>query len=331
MKKLIEQIQDRNIAVSDLLRNAKIIAIKLNQEKILKWINLELDGYGEDNHDYPPYRKLSGKAKFYNPYYQSWLPVVITNPDQEKILLNMCTNQGIEQIEELLKSEAQEYLMPYSVSVAKIILEGSPFQTEVALVVGRPSLIGILNKVRNLLLDWAIENQDESQNKKTEINNDSLEDLIKKGENFSLEFKSSLRWNYRNNQPDTELEYVIAKTISAFLNSDGGKLLIGVDDKGSVLGLEKDYSTLKENNFDKFSLKLVETVNNYLGVKYNKFIKIDKANFENKEVCIITMSKSDWPVYVKKDGKEEFFIRASASSHPLGIKEASEYIKSHWK
>jgi len=31
------------------------------------------------------------------------------------------------------------------------------------------------------------------------------------------------------------LEYVIAKTISAFLNTDGGTLIIGVDDEGNTL------------------------------------------------------------------------------------------------
>ncbi len=33
----------------------------------------------------------------------------------------------------------------------------------------------------------------------------------------------------------------------------------------------------------------------------------------------------------KSNNEEEFFIRASASSQPLNIRETHEYIQSHWK
>ena len=36
------------------------------------------------------------------------------------------------------------------------------------------------------------------------------------------------------------MEEIILKSISAFSNGDGGKLLIGVSDNGEILGLEED-------------------------------------------------------------------------------------------
>ena len=41
-----------------------------------------------------------------------------------------------------------------------------------------------------------------------------------------------------------KLEEVILKTVAAFANSQGGTLLIGVDDEGTILGLEQDYLSL---------------------------------------------------------------------------------------
>ena len=37
------------------------------------------------------------------------------------------------------------------------------------------------------------------------------------------------------------------------------------------------------------------------------------------------------PVFVGKTGKEEFFIRASVSSQPLGLRECHEYIEKPWR
>lgn len=56
-------------------------------------------------------------------------------------------------------------------------------------------------------------------------------DIINEGENNYVELKSSLRYCYRNKESKKYIEKAIAKTIDAFLNSEGGKLFIGVDDK----------------------------------------------------------------------------------------------------
>ena len=39
---------------------------------------------------------------------------------------------------------------------------------------------------------------------------------------------------------------------------------------------------------------------------------------------------SDRPVFVTDQGKESFYIRAGASSIPLGMSQAHEYISSRW-
>ncbi len=71
-----------------------------------------------------------------------------------------------------------------------------------------------------------------------------IEALIKAGESATVEFKSSARWDMRQNKLNKELEQVIVKTVAGFLNTEGGTLLIGVDDGGIIVGLQHDYQTL---------------------------------------------------------------------------------------
>ncbi|MCD6292988.1 MAG: putative DNA binding domain-containing protein, partial [Deltaproteobacteria bacterium] len=65
-------------------------------------------------------------------------------------------------------------------------------------------------------------------------------ELIKAGESERLEFKSTVRWNLHENRAGKEIEIAWLKGIVGFLNTAGGVLLIGVEDDGRVVGLERD-------------------------------------------------------------------------------------------
>jgi len=94
-----------------------------------------------------------------------------------------------------------------------------------------------------------------------------VQELLKEDENRYLEFKSSIRWDYRLEKHNPELENVISKTIAAFCNTDGGTLLIGVDDDKNFLGLEKDFSTLKRATPDYYEIHLRNILHKFMGVK----------------------------------------------------------------
>ena len=83
-----------------------------------------------------------------------------------------------------------------------------------------------------------------------------LEELIEASENEQVEFKSSIRYDYFRKTTNRELELVIAKTITGFMNAKGGKLIIGVDDDGNIVGLEKDFKTLKHKNKDGYEREI---------------------------------------------------------------------------
>jgi len=159
---------------------------------------------------------------------------------------------------------------------------------------------------------------------------DKIKELILNGENESLEIKSTLRFDLKENIVNKKLEYVVAKTISAFLNTEGGTLIIGVDDDNNTLGLEKDIQTLTKQNIDGFELHLRQVIKKYLGDYFEKYIKVTFPKVDDKEICLILISKSGKPVFVTFEGSESFFVRNGNSSIPKNRQEQSEYEKLHW-
>ena len=160
---------------------------------------------------------------------------------------------------------------------------------------------------------------------------DGWKQLISGGENDSVEFKSSLRWSTKEEKTDKRLEVVVVKTLSAFMNARGGTLFIGINDDGEPVGIEPDYKTFQRKpNQDGFILKLSDLISKNMGAKSHKFIMSDIQAMAGKDVCRIRVSPSDRPVFVTDQGKEAFYIRAGASSIPLGMSQAHEYISARW-
>ncbi len=95
----------------------------------------------------------------------------------------------------------------------------------------------------------------------------NIRDLIARGESQTVEFKSSLQWDVRQNKKNTALRHQVLKTIAAFLNTDGGILVIGVDDDGRVLGLDADLALVGSSR-DRFEQLLANLLSEYLGAQY---------------------------------------------------------------
>ncbi len=169
-----------------------------------------------------------------------------------------------------------------------------------------------------------------AEGEKIEIDRVDYEKIIERGEDNYIEFKSSLRWDMNRNTTNSDLKKEIAKAMSAFMNTEGGRLFIGVNDEGEILGLDNDYKTLgTRQNKDGFLQKMDQVVENYLGREFFEYISIKIIKIDDKDVCLVELTNSGKPVYLKLKDKEEFYIRGSASSRPLSLSEANEYIKNH--
>ncbi|MCP4882262.1 MAG: ATP-binding protein [Flavobacteriales bacterium] len=166
----------------------------------------------------------------------------------------------------------------------------------------------------------------------------SVEELLEQDENRYLEFKSSLRWDYRQEKVNPELEKVIMKTVAAFGNTDGGILMIGVDDDKNILGLEKDFKTLKKTDADYYEVHLRNIMHKLMGVKYvSRYIRTQFERIEDKFICKIKVISANEPLFLKyknKNGQleEKFYVRSGNSSHEIkSIAEINDYINTKFK
>ncbi len=157
----------------------------------------------------------------------------------------------------------------------------------------------------------------------------SIKDIISQGESERVEFKSSIRFDYTGSE-DKSIKEVIARTIVGFLNSKGGMLLIGVTDKGSITGIERDIQTFAKKSRDSFQLELTNIVNIYIGAEYLSQIRIRLESIAGKLICAISIEKSPHPVFLKNDDNK-LWVRASNSTRYLGVKAAMNYIATNWK
>jgi len=151
---------------------------------------------------------------------------------------------------------------------------------------------------------------------------EKIVELIDKGEHDGLEFKSTLRTNLHINQIDKKVEHSALKTITAYLNSNGGTLLIGVSDSGEILGLNNDQFA----NNDKFGLYFTNLIKHQIGNEYLPFISSKIIKVGEKYLLKVECKKSAKHVFLKSGNEEEFFVRNGPSSSKLNGSALIDYI-----
>ncbi len=137
--------------------------------------------------------------------------------------------------------------------------------------------------------------------------------LIAKGESETLEFKSTLRTNLETGETDKRMEKAVLKTLVAFMNTDGGTLLIGVSDDGSVCGVDLQ----SFENKDKLNLHLTNLISSQIGNGFLPYISFDMVDFDDKSVVRVRCLVSPKPVFLKDGKTEMYFVRSGPSSVEL--------------
>ena len=156
-----------------------------------------------------------------------------------------------------------------------------------------------------------------------------VEELLKLKESKTLELKSSLRWNLKEDRKDDEhVTHAVLKTIAAFLNTEGGDLLIGVTDDGDVLGIDHD----RLDDDDKFLRHLVQVVRNGLGELAGTCIDPRTQIVEGKTVCLVSCQRSPEPVHLRWKSLEPepeggLYVRQGPTSVRLGPEDAEQFLR----
>ncbi len=139
----------------------------------------------------------------------------------------------------------------------------------------------------------------------------NAEELIKRGESKTLEFKSTLRSNLKEDRrDDAGVTHAVLKTIAAFLNTEGGDLLIGVADDGSIVGIERD----QLETDDTFMRHLAQVVRNGPGDRASTCIDPKCQVVEGKTVCVVSCQRSPQEYTRTRFGRPTGEEKASAPS-----------------
>lgn len=158
---------------------------------------------------------------------------------------------------------------------------------------------------------------------------EAVEQLIALGEGVRLEFKRAALINPRTGQRDDGLKQTLLKAVAAFLNSpEGGAVLVGVADDGTVTGLDADIPAAnpQKANWDGFERWLRGVLSNGLGAANTPFYRFTKHVIDGKIICRIVVSPAPEPVYLQG----ELLVRDGGGKRKLTVQEAAAYTRQRW-
>ena len=140
-----------------------------------------------------------------------------------------------------------------------------------------------------------------------------LHELLNEKEHGRLEFKESLcEETKRKSSFDG-----IVKSVVGFANTDGGEILLGVSDAGSVVGIDK--LIRKNGNKDKLELSGRNALRSSIDGAVDKLCRMRFETLDDRTVLRIEVETSNQQIFTKQRG--EFYIRDGNQTLALTPKE----------
>lgn len=123
-------------------------------------------------------------------------------------------------------------------------------------------------------------------------------DEISRGETETLEFKVKL-----------VNPHLLNKTINSMINTRGGKIIIGVNDNGEIIGTDLNNNMIhKMNNNNSFIIKGI----NSSGSQYRKYLDVKRVEIEEKQILVIKVKKKLIEFAVNTDANK--YVRIGSRS-----------------
>ncbi len=161
-----------------------------------------------------------------------------------------------------------------------------------------------------------------------------LKRFLTSDETTTLEFKASLRTPVSPpKQGDKRtpkelglvLEREVLETLAAFLNTDGGTLIIGVTDDRTIIGIEVDYPRVHGSS-DGWCLAFDDLVSHHLGAEVMNSIDLRLEAWRGRTIAVIQCSQRKEPTWIR----DELFVRRTASTEKLSTRHAVSWWRDRW-
>lgn len=159
---------------------------------------------------------------------------------------------------------------------------------------------------------------------KAQTDSDVIKATIIRGESKKLEFKQTFQFCVRTRQKEDYVEISTLKTLVGFMNTEGGTLLVGVEDSGEILGIETEREKFHKGSDDKFFLRVKDRVEKRIGLDALKNIDMQITKVDESDVLSIICKRSNQETFL--DGKD-FYIRNTPSTDKLEGRDLTDYIK----
>jgi predicted HTH transcriptional regulator len=162
-----------------------------------------------------------------------------------------------------------------------------------------------------------------------------IEQLLASDESARLEFKASLRVPIGPPRPgdkrtagelERALEHEVLETLAAFLNTDGGTLIIGVKDDRTIIGIDVDYPRVKPRSSDGWRLTFDHLVTHELGAEVMKCIDLQLEPWQDHTIAVIRCLPREEPTWVG----DELYVRCTASTERLSTRHAVAWWRQRW-
>ncbi len=151
-----------------------------------------------------------------------------------------------------------------------------------------------------------------------------LRDLVARGETDGVEFKAGAKFNPFTRKADDSMIRNIVEAVAAFLNTDGGTLLIGVRDDKSVAGLADDFACVnaQKPGPDSYELFLRNAIGSKVGVLAGSLWRARFDALDGETVCRIVVKPSPEAVYVDGD----LLIRDGGKKQKVKAQDVVSYL-----
>lgn len=155
----------------------------------------------------------------------------------------------------------------------------------------------------------------------------SIPDAVGQEEDRHLEYKETFQYNIHTEQPDGDLKEEVVKEVVAFANTEGGVVIIGVQDGDkTVTGLQRDYESMGVD-WDGFSLRVGNSISNINNGFAASCTSVERYSTDGSDICVIRVTPSPDAVFT---GDDDFYVRQDSSSVPLSGEEMVRYITNNF-
>jgi predicted HTH transcriptional regulator len=159
--------------------------------------------------------------------------------------------------------------------------------------------------------------------------------LVRGGESKTVEFKQTFSVPRGDDLTVSTkvIEKATIKNIAAFLNTDGGVVLVGVHDDGRILGIEEEIKSKHTGSRDAFLQYVRSTFSNAVTTKnpglkkHMHLINYDIVEVQGKLVLQIECPPSPVRVFFE----EKFFVRQNPAVVALDGEDLLNYVEHRFK